>query len=122
MDKTVLVVDDSKVSRLMLINFLKQLDPEWRMLEAEDGKKAAGLALAHRPSFVIMDVNMPVMGGIEAATIIASELPATTIVLLSATAQVEDDVKVTSLGVRFLQKPISETLVRTAIGYWQESQ
>lgn len=122
MDKTVLVVDDSKVSRLMLINFLKQLDPEWRMLEAEDGKKAAGLALAHRPSFVIMDVNMPVMGGIEAATIIASELPATTIVLLSATAQVEDDVEVTSLGVRFLQKPISETLVRTAIGYWQESQ
>lgn len=122
MDKTVLVVDDSKVSRLMLINFLKQLDPEWRVLQAEDGKQAAGLALAHRPSFVIMDVNMPIMSGIEAASIIAPELSATTIVLLSATEQDPEEEGIASLGVQFLQKPISETLVRTAIGYWQDSQ
>jgi len=52
--------------------------------EAENGKKAVELVAALHPDVVLMDVDMPVLNGIEATRQIKSHHPATAVLVLSA--------------------------------------
>ena len=38
----------------------------YRVYEAEDGQQALNLARRYRPSLIVMDLNMPVLDGLEA--------------------------------------------------------
>jgi DNA-binding NarL/FixJ family response regulator len=51
---------------------------------ARDGEEAVRLALELKPDVVVMDTTMPRMNGIEATRLIKSELPNTTVLVLSA--------------------------------------
>lgn len=51
--------------------------------EASDGKEAVELARETMPDIIVMDVNMPVMDGIEATHTIKDELPNIQIIGLS---------------------------------------
>lgn len=70
-DWTILVVDDSAVNRKVVTHFLKRY--EVTVLEAEDGAQAVDLWRRAQPDFILMDINMPVMGGIAAALRIREE-------------------------------------------------
>lgn len=62
----VLIVDDSTVVRAQLRNFL-EADADMEVVgEACNGREAVELARELKPSVVTMDLEMPVMGGIEA--------------------------------------------------------
>jgi two-component system chemotaxis response regulator CheY len=61
--KTCLVVDDSKVIRKVARHILETLD--FVVDEAEDGREALGRCEANMPDVVLLDWNMPVMGGME---------------------------------------------------------
>jgi len=61
--KSCLVVDDSKVIRKVARHILETLD--FAVDEAEDGREALSRCEAHMPDVVLLDWNMPVMGGIE---------------------------------------------------------
>ncbi len=61
--KTCLVVDDSKVVRMVARKILEGL--EFEVEEAEDGKVALAKCVAHMPDAVLLDWNMPVMNGID---------------------------------------------------------
>jgi DNA-binding NarL/FixJ family response regulator len=62
----VLITDDHAVVRQGLRMFLG-LDPEMEVVaEAKNGAEALELVELHRPDVVLMDLLMPVMGGIEA--------------------------------------------------------
>jgi two-component system chemotaxis response regulator CheY len=61
--KTCLVVDDSKVIRKVARHILETLD--FTVDEAEDGREALTRIDVHVPDVVLLDWNMPVMGGIE---------------------------------------------------------
>jgi two-component system chemotaxis response regulator CheY len=61
--KTCLVVDDSKVIRKVARHILETLN--FSVDEAEDGREALTRIDAHVPDVVLLDWNMPVMGGIE---------------------------------------------------------
>lgn len=61
--KSCLVVDDSKVVRLVAAQILKELG--FSITEAEDGKKALELSQKAMPDVVLLDWNMPVMNGID---------------------------------------------------------
>ncbi len=56
--------------------------------EAEDGETAVTLAEELMPDLILMDVNMPGMGGLEATRIIKDRMPYARIVVLTAS---EDD-------------------------------
>jgi two-component system chemotaxis response regulator CheY len=61
--KTCLIVDDSKVIRKVARHILETL--QFRVEEAEDGREALTRCDAGVPDVVLLDWNMPVMGGIE---------------------------------------------------------
>jgi CheY-like chemotaxis protein len=61
---TVLVAEDSQDTRIMLKRAFELKG--YRVFEAEDGQQALDKARRHRPSLIIMDLNMPVLDGLEA--------------------------------------------------------
>ncbi|HEU0253043.1 MAG TPA: response regulator, partial [Pyrinomonadaceae bacterium] len=60
---TVLVAEDSTDTRIMLKRAFELKG--YRVFEAEDGKQALEIAKRHRPSLIIIDLNMPVLDGLE---------------------------------------------------------
>ncbi len=62
----VLIVDDSRVARDVLRTLLEDTDDMEVIGEACNGKEAIALVQQLRPDVVTMDLNMPVMSGLEA--------------------------------------------------------
>ena len=61
--KTCLVVDDSKVVRMVARKILEGLD--FQITEAEDGQKAIEACQREMPNAILLDWNMPIKSGIE---------------------------------------------------------
>ncbi len=61
--KSCLVVDDSKVVRMVARKILEEL--EFEVFEAADGQLALSQCLQAMPDAILLDWNMPVMNGIE---------------------------------------------------------
>lgn len=64
----VLVVDDSKINRMVLIGFLKELGCQVK--EAADGQQAWTLIKTEAFDFIFLDIQMPVMDGFEVMELI----------------------------------------------------
>ena len=62
----VLIVDDSSVARAMLCEILEEQKDIEVVGQAVNGKEAINLVEQLRPDLVTMDLNMPVMSGLEA--------------------------------------------------------
>jgi CheY-like chemotaxis protein len=69
--KTILVVDDSKVSREIVVRWL--LKNGYEALTAKNGQEGYDLCKQHRPDAVIMDIIMPDMDGDEVAETIRND-------------------------------------------------
>ena len=97
----VLLVDDHKVVRQGLKMFLA-LDPEFEVVgEAKSGVEAIERARMVKPDVVLMDLLMPVMGGIEATEKLRAELPETEVVAMTSVledAAVVDAVRAGAIG------------------------
>ncbi len=61
--KSCLIVDDSRVVRLVARKILEELD--FQTMEAEDGAQAMEACKTRMPDAILLDWNMPVMNGIE---------------------------------------------------------
>ena len=61
--KTCLIVDDSKIVRMVARKILEGLNFE--ISEAEDGQQALDACMAEMPTAVLLDWNMPVKNGLE---------------------------------------------------------
>ena len=60
---TVLVAEDSSDTRIMLKRAFELKG--YHVVEAEDGQQALEMARRHRPNLIIVDLNMPVLDGLE---------------------------------------------------------
>jgi NarL family two-component system response regulator LiaR len=86
----VLLVDDHAVVRKGLRALLER-EPDIEVVgEAEDGEQAAHMVERLRPQVILMDLEMPRMGGIEATSRISQAWPDTRIVVLTSHAAEED--------------------------------
>ena len=70
-DKVILVVDDSAMLRRALVNALSK---KYKTEEAENGKVAFEKAVKVLPNLITMDVDMPVMDGITASSLIKAHI------------------------------------------------
>ncbi len=78
-----LVVDDSAAA-LHSICCVLELQPDIVMVgTATDGSQALASAHLLHPDLILLDVQMPVMNGIEAAARVRHDLPATRIVMVT---------------------------------------
>jgi pilus assembly protein CpaE len=80
---SVIVVDDQAPFRLAARAVLRRTTGFELVGEAENGREAITLAEDVHPDLVLMDINMPEMGGIEATRQIMAELPETVVILCS---------------------------------------
>lgn len=79
----VLVADDHEVMRLGIRNLL-ELREGWSVCaEANNGQEAVEKTLQFRPDVIIMDITMPVMNGLEAASVITRKRPEIPVILFS---------------------------------------
>jgi two-component system response regulator DegU len=82
-DIRVLIAEDQTLMRQGLRTILELKDGFSVVGEAENGQQAVERALALRPDVVLMDVEMPVMTGVEATAQITRALPGTRVILLT---------------------------------------
>ena len=116
MPKKVLIVDDSHMIRRIVGMILKE--DNYEVLIAENGLAGYEMAKANQPDLVIMDVEMPVMNGIEATTHIKADTATTHIpVLIFTSLGSEKDIRMAKEagGSGFLNKPISKEELRNTI-------
>ena len=79
----VLLVDDHALFRKGIASLLSGRQGFTVAGEAEDGVEAVRIAQQTLPDIILMDVNMPNRGGLEAAKIIKREMPHVQIVMLT---------------------------------------
>ena len=78
-----LVVDDSVVLLENLCTFLKSKPLFHVFGTAANGSEALRMAELHEPDLVLMDLNMPVMDGLEATAILRHRLPGVRIIIMT---------------------------------------
>jgi DNA-binding NarL/FixJ family response regulator len=81
--RRLLVVDDHAIVRQTLAFMLRQESDFEVVGEASDGETAVEMACALAPDIVLMDINMPVMNGIEATRAIHARCPGVCVICLS---------------------------------------
>lgn len=118
--KTVLIVDDSRVSRMMIRAMILAKHPDWVMEEAVSGEDALEKVRTVVPHLITLDINMPGMGGLAAAELLVKECPQARIVLLTGNIQESSHRKAEQLGVGFVEKPITESCVANVLAYLEK--
>lgn len=78
----VLLVDDHAIVRAGLRRLLGTL-PGVDMVEAQDGREALILLRAHRPDLVMLDLNLPGIGGLELLRRMLADQPGLKVIVLS---------------------------------------
>ena len=85
-----LLADDQSLFREALRTLLA-LQPDFEIVaEAENGERAVALARAHKPDVILMDLRMPVMGGVEATRRVIAATPTARVVVLTTFEEDEE--------------------------------
>jgi DNA-binding NarL/FixJ family response regulator len=80
----VLIVDDSSLIRDLLRRCL-EAEPGWQVCgEAVNGKDAVESAKKIQPNFIVLDLSMPVMNGLEAARVLHKLMPAVPMIMFTS--------------------------------------
>jgi len=122
-NKKILVVDDNNMNRLVAKTILHNYGAITQ--EAVNGREAIELLKEYETDLVLMDIQMPVMGGMEATKIIREEISLRLpIIALTANAIKGDNEKCMDGGMNaYLSKPFKEEDLLKIVSFWlEESQ
>jgi len=109
-----MIVDDSRAMRMILRRTLTELG--YCASEASNGEEALGLLAqdAGRPSLMLIDWNMPVMGGLDLVKAVRADTRYADIVLVMVTTETEIDHISQALEAganEYVMKPFTKELV-----------
>ena len=113
----VLLVDDSRMMRAVLKKALGEIGFQ-NVVEAVDGKDAVAKMLAAPFDLVLLDMEMPVMTGLEvlAAMNLAPDLKGLPVIVISGADQIDMAVQCIEAGAEdYLTKPPNLTLLRARV-------
>ncbi|MEO5338308.1 MAG: response regulator [Magnetospirillum sp. WYHS-4] len=112
MSKSVLLVDDNRVARLMLRMVIAELRPDWTIAEAQNGEDALAMAARDRFDVLLVDVGLPGMSGLEVAARLKEHFPDSALAMVTANIQKPVRDRAAALGAAFIEKPLRpETLL-----------
>lgn len=106
-ESVVLVVDDSRVSRLHVRRLLEAMGDGWTFVEAGNGDEALEATVDMRPDFMLLDYNMPGMNGVELAQKLLERYPGLPGALVTANIQDGPRQRAEALGLAYIAKPVS---------------
>ncbi|NQT61043.1 MAG: response regulator [Bacteroidetes bacterium] len=107
MQKIVLIVEDNEKSRRLFRDILQMNG--YQTIEAENGLKGIELTRKHKPDIVLMDIQMPVLDGYEAAKILKNshDTRGIKIIALTSYAMKDDEERFLDAGFDdYISKPI----------------
>jgi len=108
-DNKILIVDDFE-QHLELLRFLLERAGYRTIFEAVNGEQAVAVARENCPELIIMDINMPVMSGLEALKILRKESATSNIPVIAITGSALESDRDTLLKLGFdgfIPKPIN---------------
>ncbi|KAA0690200.1 response regulator [Neorhizobium sp. P12A] len=108
MTVTVLVVDDSKLARIVAGKAITALQPDWTRIEAASAEDALGIVGSRQVDVAILDFNMPDKDGLELASELRASHPHMPIAVITANVQDEIIAKVRALNATFVAKPVTQ--------------
>ena len=106
-DLTILVVEDYEDASLAMRLALE--DQGYRILEASDGAQAVEVAARERPDVILMDLQLPVLDGLDATRRIRALPELRDTIVVAVTAHNEGDYRARALDAgcnAFVSKPI----------------
>ncbi len=107
MPVTVLVVDDSKLARIVAGKALAQLQPEWRRVEAGGAADALALVEAGGIDLALIDFNMPDTNGLDLAADLRGRSATMPIAIITANVQDEVIARAREVNATFVPKPVT---------------
>lgn len=107
MTVTVLVVDDSKLARIVAGKAITALQPEWKRIEANSAAEALQRLREQTVDIAILDFNMPDKDGLTLANELRATHPHMPIAVITANVQDEVIAGVRALNATFVAKPVT---------------
>jgi CheY-like chemotaxis protein len=104
---TVLVVDDSKLARIVAGKAIAALQPDWVRVEAGNATDAMRIVGEQHIDLAILDFNMPEKDGLELAAELRAAYPIMPIAVITANVQDEIIASVRALNATFVAKPVT---------------
>jgi len=117
--KKVLVVEDNK-SNMYLISFMLKQNG-FKVIEAWTWKEGIDLAIKEKPDFILMDIQLPDIDGLETTRRIrdseaSGKIPKIPIIALTSSTMVGDREKAFAAGCTgYIEKPINPHTFLTEI-------
>jgi CheY-like chemotaxis protein len=102
----VMVVDDSKLARMVMASALRRIRPEWILIETANADEA--LAAVDTADIALIDFNMPGTDGLELVARIRNTNPAMPVAVVSANVQNEIIGRARELNAGFIPKPLTD--------------
>lgn len=112
---TVLLVDDEAHIRKFISLVLKQFSVP-KLLEASNGEEALALYAEHRPDLVLLDVNMPKLGGLETLKQLHQMDPECAVIMLTSLATRQTIEEASDLGaLNYIRKDTPKEEIAKAL-------
>jgi CheY-like chemotaxis protein len=112
MTVTVLIVDDSKLARIVTAKNIHALQPDWERIEASNADEALSVVAARKIDLALLDYNMPGRNGLELASELRALYPTMPLAVITANVQDEIVSRTRAVNATFVAKPITEDALR----------
>jgi CheY-like chemotaxis protein len=104
----VLIVDDSKLARMIMASAFRRLRPDWELTEASNAAEAIDAITAGSVDIALVDFNMPGTDGLELVADIRKIRPGMPVAVVSANLQDEIIARTRELNAAFVAKPLTD--------------
>ena len=109
----VLLAEDERINARLLLALLERAG--CRSIWARDGQEAIDFAMLDPPDLILMDINMPVMDGFDAARILRSDPRTQGIPIVAVSAHAHESATLSEGIDEFIAKPVRAFQIRSLI-------
>ncbi len=131
-NKPILLVEDDQVDTMTVIRALKEIHVTNRLVHVENGEDAISYLRdpeSEKPCIILLDLNMPIMNGIEFLHVVKHDdyLRRIPVVVLTTSEEQQDKVNSFNMGVAgYMTKPVDYRqfveVMRSIDAYWTISE
>ncbi|ODT86208.1 MAG: two-component system response regulator [Nitrosomonadales bacterium SCN 54-20] len=131
-NKPILLVEDDRVDTMTVTRALKELQVKNTLVHVENGEEALDYLqdpTSNKPCIMLLDLNMPIMNGIELLKVVKNDqqLKRIPVVVLTTSEEQQDKVNSFDLGIAgYMTKPVDYQqfigIMRAIDAYWTMSE